>query len=203
MNNQPIIINNYYNITNNYNVVENKKIGYIYSISNDFNKWQYIGSTSKNIYERFYEHSTKYRDYCKEDRKYRISNSLYKYLKNNKIEFNELKIKKIYELEYSEKMTLRVMEGIFIKLLENSINEQNEGVFWDDKEYVKNYNKNYRLKNNDAIKEYNKKYRMENKDAIKLYSGKVFKCNCGKELTVAKKSRHEKTLFHLNYIYSS
>ena len=41
---------------------------------------------------------------------------------------------------------------------------------------------------------------IENKEKYNAKAATRYVCNCGKELTLGKKARHEKTEFHLNYI---
>ena len=61
-----------------------------------------------------------------------------------------------------------------------------------NKEDKLNYMKKYRIDNNDKIIEYGKNYYILKKEK--------YKCICGQELIILNKTRHEKTLKHLNFI---
>ncbi len=64
------------------------------------------------------------------------------------------------------------------------------------REKVKLSGKAYRDANKELIKERKRLYREKNKDKIKAKQSLTYVCECGKELTKAKKNRHEQTKRH-------
>jgi hypothetical protein len=73
----------------------------------------------------------------------------------------------------------------------------------DNKEKIHEDKKKYRETNIDKIKEGKKKYRENNKEKIKEYREKQYTCECGSTLCLVKKSSHNKTKKHINYIEST
>jgi len=66
----------------------------------------------------------------------------------------------------------------------------------NNKEKIKKYDKIRYENNKEQIKKKSKEYRENNKEQIK----KKYTCECGSILTIAKKSRHSKSIKHQNFI---
>mgnify|MGYP003678680156 FL=1 len=83
-------------------------------------------------------------------------------------------------------------------------NEQNKDkikeYYEENKEYFKEYNKEYREENRERLNEKKKEYYEENKEHIKEKMGKKITCECGKIFTYNVKARHERSLYHQDYI---
>ena len=63
------------------------------------------------------------------------------------------------------------------------------------------YNKNYREnKEKQQQKEYNKEYREKNKEKIKEHKSQPIICECGRNISLTFKARHERTLIHKKLI---
>lgn len=64
------------------------------------------------------------------------------------------------------------------------------------------YQKNYRIKNREKILDYHKQYREKNKAILSEKQGKKYLCECGIELRIDHKARHERSIKHLDYLKS-
>lgn len=97
----------------------------------------------------------------------------------------------------------------------NKYIENSKKHYEKNKEEITSYKKQYYLKNIDKEKEkrkeyydknkdkvlnYQKEYKKNNLDKIKKRTEKTYVCECGKELTVYKKNRHETSKYHKDYI---
>tara|TARA_R110000851_G_C12771664_1_gene534252 strand:- start:18 stop:599 length:582 start_codon:yes stop_codon:yes gene_type:complete len=60
------------------------------------------------------------------------------------------------------------------------------------KDYFEEYN------NNEETKTRKHEWYLANKEKISSKAAERYVCSCGKELTIGKKARHEKTTFHIN-----
>ena len=128
-------------------------IGRIYSIKNTINNLLYIGSTSRDINERFKEHR---RDIIKYP-----NFQLYKAMEN--FNADNVYIILIEELEVNDIKELRKREGQYIKLIKPALNKNIAGRDFkqyqiDNKEelriYRKNYDRQYRKDNYNTLKKY-------------------------------------------------
>ena len=77
---------------------------------------------------------------------------------------------------------------------------KNQGLFNELGE-VK-YDKQYRKDHQDHIKEYNKQYKAENQEQIKEWKTTKCTCVCGGMYTLTHKSRHMKSIKHIEYLKS-
>jgi len=64
------------------------------------------------------------------------------------------------------------------------------------------YNRKYQEIHKEEIVERKKKYYKEHKEEIAEKQKEKYTCDCGSTLNKAKKTRHEKTLKHINYLKS-
>ena len=69
----------------------------------------------------------------------------------------------------------------------------------ENKEMKKEYNKKYHEKNREIL-EHQQKYNEEHKEYKKEQQGKKITCECGKIFTHSGKARHERSLYHQDYI---
>lgn len=68
------------------------------------------------------------------------------------------------------------------------------------KEYLKEYNKQYREANKEYYKEYDKEYRENNKEVIKEKRSKKITCECGKTFRYDNIFQHKKSKIHCEFI---
>ena len=156
----------------------------------------YVGSTTQSLTTRKSEHKSNYK---------RWINGSYNYVSSFElIHFDDCDIILLEECPCKNKMELHKREREYIEKLDcvNKViptrtkKEYNN----EHREYQKQYNKQYREDNKDKLREYEKN--RPNKEERKQNQKKKYTCDCGKTLTIGKKSRHEKTKKHQNYINS-
>jgi hypothetical protein len=74
----------------------------------------------------------------------------------------------------------------------------------DNKEHIANLHKQYSKDNKEHISNRQKQYRKDNKEELKIkkkeYSKIKYTCECGLEMLIGAKSRHEKSQKHTNYM---
>jgi hypothetical protein len=153
--------------------MEKLKVGKIYKIIDNTTGNVYIGSTIQKLNIRLSKHKSDYKQYLNGKDHYTTSFDI---IKNN-----NYRIELIKYVVYKDKIELFQRERYYI--------ENNECVnkcipSRTDKDYIKEYNKQYRINNNEYIKEYNK---------IK------YECECGSSICQYQKERHFKTLKHINF----
>ena len=130
----------------------------------------YIGSTTKTLQQRLYNHKKDYKKYL--DGKYHYVTS-YKIIENN-----DFYIELIEEFEYISKKDIFEKEGAYIRGTD-CINERIPNR--TKKEYMEKYRsdnkdklKKYLDDNKYKIKEYKKKYHLENKEKFREYHKKYY-----------------------------
>jgi hypothetical protein len=79
-------------------------------------------------------------------------------------------------------------------------NETSKLYYHTNKEYFEEKRKEYYELHKEELSEKSKIYRELNKEKIKQRDFEIIKCVCGKSFIKKSKSRHEKTLKHLDYI---
>jgi len=156
-------------------------IGYVYKIiSNETDKC-YVGSTIKNINQRFTGHKRDYK---------RHNNGNYHYTSSYDIlQYDDAKIECIVEIEFEDKKELIDLESKYIKELD-CVN-----IIIPDRT-----RKEYYEDNKHKIRQYRKKHYEDNIDKIKEYRSKKILCECGKFISCSNISIHKKSKKHLNYI---
>jgi len=179
--------------------------GKIYKIINSDNNNVYFGSTIETLKRRFHNHlHNKTASFDK-------LNSKYENCKIILVENYPCNSKN--ELLQREKYYILNNECVNISIPLRTSNEWKN----DNKEYLSQYGKQYRINNiekckllnkknyekkKDTIeyknqqKEYKKKYRIENADKLK----EKINCICGSVVNKTHIGRHEKSLKHINFI---
>ncbi len=154
----------------------------------------YIGSTTQLLSQRFNDH------------KRRMKQEKYKHIKLYQT-FNELGVNNFY-IELFEnvicydKEQLLAREGAVIREMGN-LNERISGrshTEWlhDNPEYIKEYRKKHYFENKEAMINYQKEYNEKNKEMLQEKRKTTIICLCGLEINKAHKTRHEKTKKHLD-----
>ena len=208
------------------------KNGKIYKLWSPEGNEIYIGATIQPLYKRFHHHKSargssskilfeKYNDVRIElveeyscDNKEQLTKREGEHIRNtNCINKNVAgRTQKEYNEDNKEKISEQKKE--YRENNKDKIKEWRE----NNKEKLTEYNKEYRENNKEKlteyVKEYNKEYYENNKDKIKEYyennkekiseqHSQKYTCECGRTITINKKSRHERTLIHCNWVKSS
>lgn len=157
----------------------------VYKIYNKLNPEEfYIGSTIQSLTRRFQYH------------KYISKNSLFHIMKEKGFDNFDIELVCCYE-DCESRTDLLKFEQEVMDELKPTINKNR--AHNNEKDTIKSV-ANYHIKHRDQILLRHKLYREHNKDSIKEKSKEVYKCECGKKLTKSKKSRHEKSNFHQDFI---
>jgi len=134
--------------------------------------------------------------------------------------FNTIEDTKEQKKEYYENNKESIKEHIkeYKKVNKEQINEKAKEYYKVNKEQIFEYKKEYYQTNKELIKKYQennkekinekaKEYRENNKEKIKKYYElnkeklkEKMTCNCGSIIRKSDKSKHEKTLKHINFI---
>ena len=70
----------------------------------------------------------------------------------------------------------------------------------DNKDTRAQYAKQYRAQNLEKVLERDLNYCQKTKDSIKIKRSKIFKCECGSDVLIRSKTRHESSTKHRKYI---
>lgn len=203
----------------------NYKEGRIYKIVSAHSDKYYIGSTTQTLCKRMEVHRSKYKGYLKGQGPYVTSFELLK--------LGECHIYLIEKCSCDSKEELCKREGELIREFKNElVNKKIEGRTMaeyriDNKDNIKEMNKQYRINNQDKIKDKIKQYRIDNQDnikhtmkqyyidnqekikemhkqyfidnqdKIKETRGEKIICECGSEISRGNRSQHLKTKKHL------
>ena len=182
----------------------------IYKIINDKTSDTYIGSTTQRLCSRMALHR---RD-AKQGKGYPL------YHKMREVGIDNFYIQLIQEASCSDRRELEKIEGDMIKEFKPTLNRQvasrtSKEWYSENKEIRALKSKEYREANKQQIQEKAKQYRLTNKEVLTeqkrdWYSNnranildkqqQPYTCQCGKTLTLGKKARHEKSLYHQNYL---
>jgi hypothetical protein len=181
----------------------------IYTIRSPNNQKYYIGSTCMPLYKRFYQHKSYYKLYLNGKSCGLSSLEILK--------FDGAYIELLEEFKCENKEQLRKREGELIRQYKDFVvnkriagrtlkeyYEENEDKL---KEIAKeNYkvnedtfriiNKEYYKANADKLRIKRKEYYKENKDIVREQQKQKFKCECGREIQLSEKSRHQKSIIH-------
>ena len=166
---------------------------YIIKYNNDI---IYIGSTSNFRYRK-----SKHKLACYNEDGEKYNKKLYKHIRENDIDFEDLKFEIIEYIENkfssdkeNEKEARKREEQYrkrYSEITGGNITNMLRAYRTDEelKEYHKAYDKQYYENNKERIKEYHKAY-----NKVK------YTCECGSILTVHNKVRHERSKKHIEYI---
>ena len=190
--------------------------GKIYTIRSPSTDKYYIGSTiEKYLSNRLGGHNSKYKRFL--NGKWHNTTSF------EIIKLGDAYIELLELFPCNNKLELCKREGELIRIHKNNcvnrciagrtrkdyqidnkdkIKENNKQYHEDNKETIKEKQKQYYENNKEIIKQLNKKYRKDNKEAIKEKQKVKYACECGTELTIAHKSRHDKSIKHQDYLKS-
>lgn len=194
-------------MTNKYNN------GKIYKITSVHTVDVYIGSTTRDLKERFREHKKNYKAYL--IGKYKGAVTSFLLLNHDACDITLIEL-----INVETKKELLAREGHYIRTTPNCINKQIPGRTpeeWciDNKDNKAIYNKKYRLENILELNAYQKKYNAEhveekkvynkenhtkNKEKIALQRSEQILCACSQYYTPGHRTRHIKTLRHLKYL---
>ena len=179
----------------------------IYKIVCDETNLTYYGSTVQPLYKRLYGHKTpnntcKTKDminpkiYLVEDfvceRKEQLHQRERYYIENNEC-INTcfpLRTMKEYREYHKEK----------IKKYYQDNKEKIKKYSQDNKEKISEYKKKYRQDNKEIICEKNKQYHQDNKEKISEQNKKKYECECGSNIRIYGKPRHERSVKHIKFI---
>lgn len=197
------------------NIVFNKyKNGKIYKIINDVDDKIYIGSTCDTLCKRMANHR---------NMSNRCNTKIYSHFISIGIE--HFKIILIEKYPCDNKNELLKREAHYIKELKSELNQVRPFITEEERKEakIKYYNSNkaklcegmakrrsnnkvedaikqkeWRESNKERVKRVKKEYYMNNQDKIKEKRGIKYTCTCGKNLTFAKKKRHESSVYHIS-----
>jgi NADH pyrophosphatase NudC (nudix superfamily) len=167
----------------------------------------YIGSTYE-LKKRVGEHKSN----CFNSNNREYNKSLYKYIRDNNIDFDDIEIEVLEDVEnlfltnQENEIQARKREQYYINdqdeiTGENILNDHRAYITEEqNKERIKEYNAQYRQNNKERIKESNAQYYQQNKETIKEKRSQKFDCDCGGKYTRNHKVRHFKTQKHQAYI---
>lgn len=169
----------------------------------------YVGSTTQTIEKRLRKHKYNYSYYL--ENKYNYNTSFFIIEKNN------YTIQLIESVICNDKKHRDILETLHI-LNENSINKMQPGrdekkYYIDNKEKIKEKNKQWRGDNKEKLKECAKQNYQNNKENVKerhrqyYHNNKErlnmkYNCECGGKYVYTSKSKHMKSNKHLNYLTS-
>jgi hypothetical protein len=173
----------------------------------------YIGSTCK-IYlsQRMDSHRQKYR-------KWNGTGPIYAYYSSydlfDKYGIENCKITLLEVCSCNSKHELKARESHYIRTMKcvnkNIPNRTKKDWVADNKEYLINYRKNYRIANIEKEKDwvadnkeylinYRKNYRIANIEHMTMLFKITYDCECGKNSQVCGKRRHERSNKHLKFV---
>jgi hypothetical protein len=179
-----------------YNRTEQNRMDYkngkIYVLRSHQTDKIYIGSTTTKLSKRLSKH--------KSDFKY-WKNGKYIYVSSYELmKYGDVYIELLELCPCDSKMELHKREGELIREME-CVNKRIAGrtdkeYRADNKDKIKEYNKEWYEANQDKKKE----YYQENKDKIKDRQNIKYDCYCGGKYNYSHKSKHFKSQKHLNHI---
>ena len=193
--------------------MNNYKNGKIYKITTDNSNDIYIGSTIQTLKLRLQNHESNYKTgiYCS-------SAEIIKQGSYKIVLIKDFACDSLLELETEEARFQRDMVCVNRRLARLTDEEK--------RQYNKEYQNQYYIKNKDEILEYQNQYYIENKNELLKYKNqyyienkerlnekhkqyylenkdrltKKFNCDCGGKYTLQKKSQHFKSLKHINFL---
>ncbi len=182
-------------------------------VCDDLPEFIYIGSTCN-----FANRKRQHKQNCNNENSKEYNLKLYKTIRDND-GWENWKMIQIHQEENINKRQAEAIEEEYRLNLKATLNDKRAYLFPEVKKEMKAISdKKYREsdkgkitteKRADYFKEYNNKtetinrkheWYIANKEKQSAKDATLYVCGCGKELTLGKKARHEKTQFHLNYI---
>ena len=116
----------------------------------------------------------------------------------SKDELSQLEGKYIRELKCVNKHIIGRDKKEYYEDNKEHIKEKSRQHYHDNKDYALERNKKYYEDNKEKILEQNKHYREKNKEMKSEMNKRIIECSCGKTYTHCNKSRHNKSVFHIN-----
>lgn len=167
----------------------NYKNGKIYKIVSPYTNEIYVGSTAKKyLCDRYYQHKSRYVQWLQEKRNFMSSTPL--------IAYGDSKIFLLEAYPCETKDQLRAQEQKWIEYFgELCINTYSAILNVTRRNEKKQL---YRKQNKQKIREYDKNYRQKNLHTLT----EKFNCECGGKYTKEHTTKHEKTQRHKNYFKS-
>ena len=166
----------------------------VYKLTDE--KYYYFGSTCMSLHKRFYDHKSVAKKDC--------NRKIYTIFTHERFINNEIKIVLVEEFNLESKEQLLKEEDRHIKMNIDDpfcLNSQHAILNLEKcQEYNKNYKTIYYENNKENLKLIKKEYYENNKEKLKKKNSKRYVCECGDELTINHKLRHEKTKKHNIYI---
>ena len=167
----------------------------------------YVGSTTN-----FTKRKCQHKNNCNYNNK---NENLYKMIREHG-NWESFKMMIICEFPCNSKIELVIKEEKHRKELQANLNsykcyvnnkenkecqiEYGKKYYNNNKEKINKQLKEYRNNNKEKIKEYEKEYRNNNKEKIKEKRKELFNCICGTIFVLKNKSRHDKSIKHINFI---
>ena len=177
------------------------KTGFVYKlVSKDINVTEcYVGSTA-NITKRKYHHKHDCNNVNGKAYDFRV----YQYIRENG-GFENQDMVVLETVQYNDKYELKARERHHLELLGATLNTRTPGRIdaeWreENKEHVKQREKQYRQDNAEQIKQHKKQYCEQNKEQIKQQTTQKHDCQCGGKYTNSNKSSHMKSVKHQKYL---
>jgi hypothetical protein len=185
--------------------------GKLYTIRSHQTDKVYVGSTTQTLSVRMAGHRKDFKRYNK---------GLYSYVSSFELlKYDDAYIELIELYPCNSKVELDRGEGVYIRQMD-CVNKNIAGrtrTEWieENKEGIKEYQKEYRQNNKEKIaelnkqhyqdnkeyyNEYNKKYKQDNRERIKEQANKKFDCECGGKYTNGNKSTHLGSKKHQKYL---
>ena len=159
------------------------KNGKIYKLVSFETDKVYVGSTTQSLSRRKTKHKSDYKRWMYGNYHYVSSYEIIKY--------DDFDIILLEQFPCNSKMELHKREREYI-----------EKIDCVNKVIPRRTKKEYYDSHKDEISVKRKQYREDHKDEIKEKRKEKYTCECGSTLTLIHKSRHEKSLKHVNYLNS-
>lgn len=173
--------------------------GKIYKIFSDECYEIYIGSTCRELNQRFNEHKYDYKQWTQGNEKFIFSFPFFQICNDAKIELIEAyPCNSKEELHARERYWIEQNEGICIN---KHIPGRTRKEYYDDnKDKIIEYQQQYREDNKAQINEQAKQYYQDNKQLINEKQNIKFNCECGGSYSKRCKIKHQQTIKHQQFL---
>ena len=108
--------------------------------------------------------------------------------------------KKEYRRNHKEQA--RETNKRYVMTHKEPISQKNKLYYKSNKEEINRENRDYQIANKGTISEYQKQYRSDNREKINEQRKKTYVCLCGSVIRLDSKTKHERSLKHLNFLQS-